>query len=306
MSRFHMSRFHMSRFHGMQVPHYRVWAPPETSVRVEYSEEVLREAARHERGVLYGTRDGATLRVIAARREQPERDSRISNLDLLGTFACRERGEIFLTEPDLQHLELTGGSIALVVAGTNAGFFVYEPDGAIQTIQSYREFSLVDRPAAAPVPSGDNKVDRPDRRKLWISLACLIPLAVSVAHVPRARPIALSVHEDAHQLRITWNPAAFTNARLEIADGLERNWIPVPPRLASATYVPHSSDVRIRLIAGSRSENAHFVGVDVTPEVEHVKQLESEAESLRARLTRGAERTSRLQTAIQRTLAKLQ
>jgi hypothetical protein len=294
-----MSRFHLSRFQGMNVPHYRVWEPPEASVRVEYSDEVLRETARHERGVLYGTREGATLRVIAARREQPVRDSRISRLELLGTFAYRERGEIFLTEPDIQHLELTGGSIALLVAGTNAGFFVYEPDGAIQTIQSYREFSLLDRPPDAPVKA------LPDRRKLWISFACLIPLAFSVAHIPRARPIALNVHEDAHQLRITWNPGAFPTARLEIADGPERIWIPVSRNLASATYVPHSSDVRIRLIAGSRSADAHFVGVDIAPEVEHVKQLESEAASLRVELTRGVERTSRLETAIRRTLAQL-
>src|SRR5580704_9173001 len=72
----------------------RVWAPPESPVRIEYSMEVLREAARHERGLLYGIRDGATVRLIAARRDQANRDDRLARLDLLGIYALRARGEI--------------------------------------------------------------------------------------------------------------------------------------------------------------------------------------------------------------------
>ena len=289
----------MGRLHR-KAPRYRVWAPAESSVRIEYSMEVLREAARHERGVLYGTRDGATIRVVAARIDQAGRDARLAKLELLGIFAFRARGEIFLTELDLEHLERTGGSLALVVAGTHAGFFVYEPDGAIQTIKSYQEFSLFDRlpePRPAPEP-------RPDRRRLWIAAGCLAALVVSVIphEFPRARPLALSVHEEGQQLRISWARNAFPSALLEISDGAERRSISVPPSLFSATYVPLTGDVSIRLIAGARSETAHFVdsasSPPVTPKDDSLKQLESEAEALRNDLAEGRQRAATLQTAV--------
>jgi hypothetical protein len=287
------------------APCYQVWAPPESAVRIEYPIEVLREAARHERGVLYGVRDGATVRVVAARRDQAARDSRLSKLDLLGIFAVRERGEIFLTEPDLEHLERTGGSLALMVAGTNAGFFVYEPDGAIQTIKSYREFSIFDHPAPA-------RKTRSDLSKFWVSLACAAALAVPLIEqaLPHPRPLELSVREDARQLRISWAPGVLPSARLEILDGAERTWIQVPHDLSSATYVPLNSDVSIRLIAGTRTESAHFIGADpprsTAPENSEIRELESKAEALRAQLGRGRQRVAALETAVQKTLAALQ
>ena len=291
------------RFYRKRTTHYRVWAPPESPVGIEYSMELLREAARHQRGVLYGVREGATVRVVAARRDQSGQDGRLSKLELLGTFAFRARGEIFLTEPDLGHLERTGGSLALVVAGTNAGFFVYEADGSIQTIQSYREFCIFDPiPEAQPAPA-------PDRRKLWISLACLATLSVPViAHAfPRTHPFEVSVREDAGQLKISWTPNAFPSARLEISDGAERTWTPVPGTLSGVTYVPRTTDVNIRLIAGARTASAHFIGVDaVPPEVEQIKQLKSEADALRTELDTGHQREVALQADVARVLAALQ
>lgn len=281
------------RFQQFDIPRYRVWAPPQSPVQIEYSNEVLRQAARHERGVLYGVRDGSRFRVVAARRT---RDSRLSQLDLLGIFACRERGEVFLTELNLEHLELTGGSMAMVVAGTNAGFFVYEPGGVMQTIRSYQEFSL----PADPAPASP----KPDRRRVWISLACLAALAFPIVTraFPRSRQLDLTVRENARQLRISWNPAAFPSARLEISDGNEQTWIPVARGLSSATYVPLTGDVRIRLIAGRRSENAHFIGSDP---VDPLKELRSEAETLRTELARRRQRIAALQSEVQRTLDKL-
>ena len=274
--------------------------------------EVLREAARHERGLLYGIRDGATVRLIAARRDQANRDDRLARLDLLGIYALRARGEIFMTELDLEHLERTGGSLALLVAGIQAGFFVYEPDGVIQTIKSYQEFSLFDRP---PEPAPVRK-KRFDRKKLWISLACLAALAVPVIApgFQPARPLALSVRADARQLKISWTATTFASARLEIADGAARTWIPVPADLSSATYVPVTGDVSIYLIDGTRTEFAHFISVEpfpaaapppaapievpTAPEIEHVKQLESQVEALHADLARGRQRAARLQAAV--------
>jgi hypothetical protein len=298
------------------APQNRVWAPPESPVRIEYSMEVLREAARHERGLLYGIRDGATVRLVAARRDQANRDDRLAQLDLLGIYALRARGEIFMTELDMEHLERTGGSLALLVAGIQAGFFVYEPDGVIQTIKSYQEFSLFDRPPEpAPAPK-----KRFDRKKLWISLACLAALAVPVIApgFQPARPLALTVRADARQLKISWTATTFPSARLEIADGSARTWIPVPADLSSATYVPVTGDVSIYLIDGTRAESAHFISADplpvaapVTatvavpppaPEIDHVQQLESQVKALRTDLTRSRQRAARLQSVVDNTV----
>jgi hypothetical protein len=281
----------------MNVPRYRVWAPSQSPVRIEYPSEVLHEAGRHESGLLYGVRDGANVRVVAARRDP---DARLSKFDLLGIFASRARGEVFLTEADLEHLEQTGGSIALVLAGINAGFFVHEPGGAIQTIKSYQEFCILDRPPP-----------KLDRRKVWISLACFAALAFPFVTraFSRTPPLDLSVREEASQLRISWNPQSFPAARLEITDGAERSWIPVTHNLSSATYVPLTGDVLIRLTAGARSENAHFIGIETgiepAPVVDPLKQLKSEAETLRAKLAERSQRIAQLQAAVQATLAKL-
>jgi hypothetical protein len=283
----------MSRFPRMSASRKRVWAPPESPVRIEYSDEVLRQAARYEKGMLYGVRNLAEIRVLAARREGYQGAASPTRLELLGTFAFRARGEVFLTETNLDHLQRTAGSsIALVIAGPNAGFFVYQPDGAIQTIKSYLEFPVADRP---PAP-------RRDRWKLSISLACIAVLAAPlIAHtVPRTRPLNLNVHEDARQLLISWNPDAFRVARLEISDGADRTWIPVPHDLASATYVPQSGNVQIRLIAGDRSENVNVIGIDKTPALDNrtalqISALESEAESLRVQLAMGRKRAASLE-----------
>jgi hypothetical protein len=273
----------------MHAPRYRLWAPPESPVRIEFSIKVLRDAALQGRGELYGQRNGADIRVVAAQRHPG-----VAKLELLGTFAFRARGEVFLTEEDLHHLERAAGSIALVIAGSNAGFFVYQADGAIQTIKSYLEFPVTDRPPAPAPP--------PDRRTLAISLACAALLAAPlIAHtVPRTRPLNLNVHEYAHQLRISWNPEAFASARLEIDDGAERTWIQVPHDLASATYVPLSGNQQIRLTAGARSENVNVIGIDKTPAADNrtalqISTLESAAEILRVQLAAGRKHAASLE-----------
>lgn len=69
----------------------------------------------------------------------------------VGTYAVRARGDVFLSEADLEFLEQSGLPIALVVAGNSGGFFFWEPDRAgagmdasrsIQSIKSYQEFSI--------------------------------------------------------------------------------------------------------------------------------------------------------------------
>ncbi len=159
-----------SRMRGVQ---YRTWAPPESRVQIEYSTEVLRElrlgsANNDAGGLLFGTRRGTSLRVAAARcltSSPPDRkDPRLEGLEPVGIFAARVRGEVFLTEADLQRFEEAkiASGVALVVAGARGGFFVPEPDGSFQTIRSYEEFGLADNPPRENLPpERENPVSAP-------------------------------------------------------------------------------------------------------------------------------------------------
>ena len=120
------------------------WSPLLSPIRIEYSRTLLRSLARREdqpdhHGLLYGERDWSGARASSRRSRSPAR--------VVGSFAARARGEVFLTESDLERLHgLDPRSIALVIAGDNGGFFVREPEGSMRTIKSYQEF-----PVRAPV-----------------------------------------------------------------------------------------------------------------------------------------------------------
>jgi len=259
-----------------------VWAPSGCPVRIKYSPEVLRQAAQLKNGFLYGMEERGGFRVTEARGERRD-DERA-----LGTFSTRERGEVFMTESDLARMESCGGSIALVVAATNAGFFVHESDGQIQTIKSYQEFPVPQKNS----PSPSERAHAPARG--WVRPALLGSLAFASMLLPvrGAQPLALMVREDSGQLKITWNTARFDDARLEIRDGAERNWIPVPRGLSSATYVPATSDVRIRLIDNGRVKEARFILI--SREEAEIAELHAQAESLRASLEEGHRRAATL------------
>jgi len=65
-----------------------------------------------------------------------------AGLEPIGIYVLRVRGEVFLTERNLELFERTGALIALVVAGGRAGFFVRDFEGALQSIRSYEEFDV--------------------------------------------------------------------------------------------------------------------------------------------------------------------
>src|SRR5579864_3366731 len=87
----------MGRFSRMHGVHHRIWAPPESRVWIEYSNEVLRElrlgsANSDAGGLLFGTRRGSNLRVLAARTvtgDLPDtKDPRLAGLEPVGIFAA--------------------------------------------------------------------------------------------------------------------------------------------------------------------------------------------------------------------------
>jgi proteasome lid subunit RPN8/RPN11 len=168
------------------------WSVAESPITVEYSLVVIEEI-RHEvaegyqrlsrggievGGVLYGTRDGRTLRVLAIRpiacehargpgflfsdkdrvalNEQLLRDKddpQFKDLISVGWFLSHTRTEIALTESDLEIYSIffpAPWQVTMVVrpgrGGTmRAGFFLREADGTVRGDRSYLEFNFPDR-----------------------------------------------------------------------------------------------------------------------------------------------------------------
>ncbi len=218
----------------------RVWSPPRATVRIEYRPDLLAELALRQgeiegqedtHGVLYGTRSAGIARIVSTR---PAAD-----LEPLGVFAARARGEVFLTEEDLERLETlenqatqNPAAIALVIAGGTGGFFVRELDGSMQTIQSFQEFPIRPR---APKTAGSMKAS--------VSLA--ITAAVLVMTALAWPSHALTIHEHDGQLEIVLRGAVSRGGRLEIRDGAMHRSIPITPSLTSVVYTPQTRDVRI-------------------------------------------------------------
>ena len=230
---------------------YCTWSPPESPLRVEYATGLPRQVhleclEQDAAGILYGVVSSATVRVLSTRQ--------MPGLSPVGVFASRVRGEVFLTESDLERLDANHGSVALVVAGTRAGFFVHDAGGAIQSIKSYQEFPI----DVAPPP---------EPRRTWIAAASMILAAACLLlgfRLPArpAHPLGLAIRENAGQLRISWNSHALHGAaKLEIIDGKDRVSIPVAPPLWSAVYAIRSGDVEIRLTELSASEIARFIAL---------------------------------------------
>jgi hypothetical protein len=182
------------------------WSVAESPVSIEYSLVVIEEI-RHEvaegfqrlsrggievGGVLYGTLDGHTVRVLAMRpvacehargpafllsdrdrvllNEQLVREKEEPSLEGLisvGWFLSHTRSEIALTESDLEIYSIffpAPWQVTLVIrpgrgGSMRAGFFVREADGTVKTEPSYLEFNFPDRLAGVL----DRAPERPPR-----------------------------------------------------------------------------------------------------------------------------------------------
>ncbi|MBZ5602931.1 MAG: hypothetical protein LAO79_11545, partial [Acidobacteriia bacterium] len=188
-------------------------------------------------------------------------------------FATRRRGEVFLTEPDLERFEQTQSSIALIIAGDSAGFFTREPDGSIQSLRSREEVACAPAPGRSP-------------RWQWIPAILLFIAAATIPmHRWWPRDPALSVREDAGQLRIAWTRAPGT---LELVDGSLHATLPVTALDSGIAYQPHTGDIAIRLTQERRTASARFIGAE--PEASalraQIAALASEADRLRSEIDR--------------------
>jgi hypothetical protein len=255
---------------------YRRWDPPQSDLEVEFPADLLYalipEAPAEEiSGVLYGYRQGREIRVLSC--SNPD-----GTLGIVGVFASRSRGEVFLTEADFHRFEASKAPVALVIAGDKAGFFAWEADGTIQCIRSHEEFSL--QPAAAPPTPPAAAGAKPAvsmRRRFWPAAAAVVAAALPAAALaylrPAPAPALLKVADERGQLHISWERGQRGN--LEIDDAGRHVKIPVSAAQSSATFRRVGGEVEIRL----NRERTRFLGPppDSTP----VEKLRSQIAALR-------------------------
>ncbi len=198
----------------MSETKFAAWTVAESPITIEYSLIVIEEirhavAEGFQRlsrggievgGILYGTRDGRTVRVLAMRpiacehargpafllsdkdrmvlNQQITADAEDPHLDGLisvGWFLSHTRSEITLSDSDLELYSIffpAPWQITLVVrpgrAGSmRAGFFVREADGTVKSESSYLEFNFPDRLAGVLDRAPGPRVERiPGERRL--------------------------------------------------------------------------------------------------------------------------------------------
>ena len=215
---------------------FGTWSAVASPVLIEYSlvvlEEIRREVAEGFQklsrggievgGLLYGMRDGNTVRIMAIRpaacehasgpafrlserdraalREQmrlDQKDPRLEGLVRVGWYISHTRTEISLTESD-QEIFATffeqPWQVTLVVrpsrgGNMRAGFFVRESGGSVNATQSHLEFNFPDRLAGAfdrrvPEPRGVYRPAEPT----GFSIAKEVAEAAPVPPPPASQP----------------------------------------------------------------------------------------------------------------------
>ena len=176
----------------MSDPKLAAWTVAESPITIEYSLIVIEEirhavAEGFQRlsrggievgGILYGTREGRTVRVLAMRPIACEHargpafllsdkdrmvlnqqlvadaeDPHLEGLISVGWFLSHTRSEITLSDSDLELYSIffpAPWQVTLVVrpgrgGSMRAGFFVREADGTVKSENSYLEFNFPDR-----------------------------------------------------------------------------------------------------------------------------------------------------------------
>lgn len=251
-----------------------LWAPSQSPVKVELQTEVLHEVRAQvqsagERGFLLGQREGSIIQVTAAAAVL-DSDPRLAELDIVGVYVLRPRGEVFLTDDDLEHAESVPNGVALVVAGKRAGFFPRQSDGSIQAVRSHEEFTIPEETAEQAVrqSSRPRQTRHPALGPIsrWKRIAIAVGIAtgpvVGMAYLQQRMPLLpldVTVRESNGQLIIGWDAdVAASGGYLEITEGDVQSVISLTKDSTSASYSPKTGEVDVRLKAGARVGAAHW------------------------------------------------
>lgn len=228
---------------------FETWGVDDSPVSIEYSLVVLEEI-RHQvsqgllrfsrggievGGVMYGTREGRKIRIQAIRpipcdhangpsfvlsaedRTQFEaqlaedsQDPHLQGLTRVGWFVSHTRGELTMTQGDLEMFSThfrDPWQVTLVIrpgrgSAMRAAFFVWEQDGTVRTDHSYKEFQFPDR--LAGVVDTPSRAERTEARAGFRSLP---PLPVPLTPVERPRSSApMSVFEGSQYMPTPMQP----------------------------------------------------------------------------------------------------
>jgi hypothetical protein len=253
----------MSRFAKLHSEPVYTWAPEESPFRIEYSAALLREvrvssSGEDVFGLLYGVRRGNTIRLMSTRGR--------AGMETVGIFASRLRGEVFLTEDDLERFEQCAASVAMVISGEVGGFFVRDGAGDMEAVRSFEEFSMGGQPVAR----------KTNRAWLWAMASFLLVAPALLLSRPHRPALAVKLQENNGQLVISWNLP--TTATLTIRDGDQRTYLNVSPGQTTATYERRTGDVTVGLAA----TQTRFVGP--APPASEIEKQRAGLEVLRAKV----------------------
>jgi proteasome lid subunit RPN8/RPN11 len=174
----------------MSETNFGVWNVAESPIAIEYSLEALEQIRlavqegfqRLSRGgieaggVLYGTREGRTVKILAQRPIPCEHtrgpafllsdqdkagltslldrnEAALRDMVVVGWYVSHTKSEICLNDSDLEIYDgyfAAPWQVTLVLrpgryGGTRAGFFVRETDGSVKAQRSYLDFNVPDR-----------------------------------------------------------------------------------------------------------------------------------------------------------------
>lgn len=301
---------------------YRRWAPAKSAVGVDFVSDIIHDiraqsVGEHDRGYLFGRREGNDVRVSTAIRTPQSGDPRTRGAEPVGVYIIRARGEVFLTDADIEQVDRVPGGVALVIAGGRAGFFVREPDGTMQAVRSHEEFLLASvATQAQAISASPPATPMPSMWKWALGVTALLggPVAALAVLQPNAvpLPIELGLRETRGQLVIQWDPRATLapGGLLEIIEPGGRSVLPVAPGTSSATYAPRSGDVSILLSTEKRSGRTHWTSPQFAPPTdapaaptefrspeqiqEDMAQLTSQAAYLRQAIARRSAKVAQL------------
>jgi hypothetical protein len=225
---------------------------------------------------------------------------RQAGLEPLGAFTSRLRGEVFLTEEDLQRFDNVPACAMLVISGESAGFFVRDRTGTIGAVCSYQEVAAAESAPRADPPEvvGAVRPKRPWARIIASAFLGVATMLLAVMSLPRGKsqsPSGANLREYHGQLRISW--IATSQRVLTIVDGGERISLAIAPGQSSLTYARRSGDVTV----GIGSEQFRYIGPAPPPsqiqqERERVEALESRITELRGRLASGRTKLAKLES----------
>jgi hypothetical protein len=271
----------------MSETSFGLWTVPGCPLEIEYTLSVIEEirqvvAEGYQRlsrggievgGVLYGTHEGRTVRILAMREiacehargpgfqfSETDRDAlaaqlarekqeaRLTPYSPVGWFVSHTRSDITLNQSDLEiynEFFPAPWQVTFVVRpgrvlAMRAGFFVREPDGSIKAGRSYQEFDFPDHPLGAPPMLARERAPVRERAPAARERAALQQQQIEIPSWERPRTPAPPEAQPGAAARIHLPPLGSRHAGGPLAADPRIADLRAPEPQASETAVPQS------------------------------------------------------------------